>query len=172
VSNFVDVQRKEQAFDRVWRDEMPRILTYAARHVGAADAHDIAAETFTIAWRRWSEVTDPPFPWLLGVARNVVANHVRTLQRRRRLQDRVRLLTAVTGRSGQQLDLAARLEALRRLAALGETEREALLLTAWDGLTNEQAATVLGISPAAVRKRVSRARATIGSADTDGQETP
>jgi RNA polymerase sigma-70 factor (ECF subfamily) len=167
VSNFVDVALKEQAFDRVWRDEMPRIMTYATRHVGFTDAHDVAAETFTIAWRRWDDLTDPPFPWLLGVARNVIANHVRTLQRRRRLQDRVRLLSAVTGHGGQHLDLATRLEALRRLAALGETEREALLLTAWDGLTTEQAGKVLGISPAAVRKRVSRARATI---DTETEE--
>lgn len=130
VSNFLDARGRELAFERVWRDEMPRIFLYASRHVGSADAHDVAAETFTIAWRRWDDITDPPFAWLLGVARHVVGNHVRTLQRGRRLQDRVRLLTAVTGRSGTQVDLSTRLEALRRLAALGEKEREALLLTA------------------------------------------
>ncbi|MET0446965.1 MAG: sigma-70 family RNA polymerase sigma factor [Aeromicrobium sp.] len=172
MSNFVDVRGREQAFERVWRDEMPRILTYAARHVGSSDAHDVVAETFTIAWRRWDDITDPPIAWLLGVARNVVSNHVRSLQRRRRLQDRVRFLTAVTGRSGENLDLATRLEALRRLAALGETEREALLLTAWDGLTTEEAASVLGISPVAVRKRVSRARAAIGTDEKEREETP
>lgn len=161
VSSFVDVRSRELAFEHLWNDEMPRIFTYAARHVGSADAHDVAAETFTIAWRRWDDITAPPFAWLLGVARHVVGNHVRTLQRGRRLDERVRLLTAVTGRSGAHLDLTERLEALRRLAALGDKEREALLLTAWDGLSTEQAATVLGISPAAVRKRISRARAAI-----------
>lgn len=178
VSNFLDVRHRELAFERVWRDEMPRIFNYAARHVGASDAHDVAAETFTIAWRRWDDITDPPFAWLLGVARHVVSNHVRTLQRGRRLDDRVRLLTAVTGHSAGHVDFFARLEALRRLAALGEKEREALLLTAWDGLSTEEAATLLGISPAAVRKRISRARAAIDvaegapTADTNPQENP
>lgn len=176
VTDFLDVRGRELAFERVWRDEMPRIILYAARHVGSADAHDVAAETFTIAWRRWDDISDPPFPWLLGVARNVVANHVRTLQRGRRLQDRVRLLTAVTGQSGPHLDFEARLEALRRLAALSEKEREALLLTAWDGLSAEQAARLLGVSAAAIRKRISRARAAIDvtelspTADNDLQE--
>lgn len=177
VSNFVDVQARELAFERVWREEMPRILTYASRHVGLADAHDVAAETFTIAWRRWDDITQPPFAWLLGVARHVVANHVRSVQRGRRLADRVRLLTAVTAGSGPHVDFAVRLEALGRLAALGEKDREALLLTAWDGLSTEDAAGVLGISPAAVRKRMSRARAALdagefaSSDETEGQES-
>lgn len=178
VSNFVEMRGRELAFERVWRDEMPRIFTYASRHVGSADAHDVAAETFTIAWRRWDDITDPPFAWLLGVARHVVSNHVRTLQRGRRLEDRVRRLTAVTGRSGPHLDLTTRMEALRRLAALSEKDREALLLTAWDGLSVEQAAQLLGVGPAAVRKRIRMARAAIDTAttdldaDTDLQEKP
>jgi RNA polymerase sigma-70 factor (ECF subfamily) len=157
---------------------MPRIFNYAARHVGASDAHDVAAETFTIAWRRWDDITEPPFAWLLGVVRHVVSNHVRTLQRGRRLDDRVRMLMAVSGNSAMHVDFYARIEALRRLAALGEKEREALLLTAWDGLSTEETATLLGISPAAVRKRVSRARAAIDvtdpalAADNDPQEKP
>lgn len=172
------VRQRELAFERVWRDEMPRIFMYAARHVGSADAHDVAAETFTVAWRRWDDITDPPFAWLLGVARHVVSNHVRTLQRGRRLDERVRLLTAVSRSSGQHLDFSERIEALQRLAALGEKEREALLLTAWDGLTTDEAATMLGISPAAVRKRISRARAAIdvgdlaATADPDPEEKP
>jgi RNA polymerase sigma-70 factor (ECF subfamily) len=176
VSNFVDVRQRELAFERVWRDEMPRVFMYSARHVGPADAHDVTAETFTIAWRRWNDVTEPPFAWLLGVARHVVSNHVRALQRRRRLDDRVRLLTAATGRSGAHVDFSERLEALRRLASLGEKDREALLLTAWDGLSTDETATLLGISSAAVRKRISRARAAIDvtefapSADSHQQE--
>ena len=53
-----------------------------------------------------------------------------------------------------------------------------MLLTAWDGLTAEEAATLLGIKPAALRKRISRARAAIDAAevaqaaDTDPEEKP
>lgn len=163
MSNFVDVRGRELAFETVWKDEMPRIYLYAARHVGPADAHDVTAETFTVAWRRWDDISDPPFAWLLGVARHVVANHVRTIRRGRRLDERVRLLESVTGQSSPHLDLSARLEALRRLAALSEKDREALLLTAWDGLSADEAASVLGITSTAVRKRISRARAVIVS---------
>ena len=49
-------------------------------------------------------------------------------------------------------------EALRTLAALPEQDREALLLVAWDGLTTEQAATVLGCRPSALRTRLHRVR--------------
>lgn len=166
MTDFLDVRHRELAFERVWRAEMPRILVYATRHVGSVDAHDVTAETFTVAWRRWDDITDPPVAWLLGVARHVVSNHVRTVRRGRRLDDRVRLLTAVSGAGDAGVDLTTRLDALRRLASLGEKEREALLLTAWDGLSSDEAAAVLGISPAAVRKRVSRARAAIDSHDT------
>ncbi|MCG2801787.1 MAG: hypothetical protein L6311_06800, partial [Cellulomonas sp.] len=44
-------------------------------------------------------------------------------------------------------------------ARLSDTEREALLLAAWDGLTPQQAAQVAGCSVAAFTKRLSRARA-------------
>jgi DNA-directed RNA polymerase specialized sigma24 family protein len=43
-------------------------------------------------------------------------------------------------------------------ATLPDHEREALLLVAWDDLSAEQAARVLGISAGAVRVRIHRAR--------------
>ena len=51
-----------------------------------------------------------------------------------------------------------------------ELEREALLLVAWDGLASDDAAEVLGISPATFRKRVSRARQSVLAAESS-QET-
>ena len=62
--------------------------------------------------------------------------------------------TSATGQSGPHLDFARRIDALEQLAALSEKDREALLLTAWDGLSTDQTATLLGISAAAVRNRV------------------
>ena len=41
---------------------------------------------------------------------------------------------------------------------MGDDDREILTLTYWDGLTAEQVAAVFGISPAAARKRLQRAR--------------
>jgi RNA polymerase sigma-70 factor (ECF subfamily) len=47
---------------------------------------------------------------------------------------------------------------LAALATLGERDREVLLLHAWDGLDNAEAATVLGCSANAFAVRLHRAR--------------
>jgi RNA polymerase sigma-70 factor (ECF subfamily) len=54
------------------------------------------------------------------------------------------------------LELDPELEAA--LARLSDTDREALLLVAWEDLTASAAAASLGISPAAFRVRLYRAR--------------
>ena len=143
-------------FMQVWEEDAPRLLLYAKRHVGPEDAQDIVAETFATAWGRWRKVPTPALPWLIGVAKN----HIRNLQRSRRrldaLADRVALLEdLVTADPGDGL---VRHEALVRLARLSETHREALLLVAWDGLSIEQAARVVGVRPGAFRVRLHRAR--------------
>jgi RNA polymerase sigma-70 factor (ECF subfamily) len=98
----------------------------------------------------------------------VIGNHVRATVRRRRLATRLALFTEVTADS--TVEAAARIEALHRLAALSEAEREALLLVAWDGMTSDDAAQALGISPAAFRKRLSRGRQSVLAAESSQQD--
>lgn len=150
-----------EQFTDAWERDAPRLLIYARRHVGATDAPDIVAETFTIAWRQWSDVPSPPTAWLFGTARHVVHNHLRGRRRHSALEQRIRLLDGVAASHDAPL---ARAEALARLAELPEQHREALLLVSWDGLNSDAAAVALGISPSALRKRLQRARAAIGTA--------
>ncbi|MFS3129803.1 RNA polymerase sigma factor [Nocardioides sp. Bht2] len=157
---------REESFTRCWQADAPRVLAFARRHLGD-DAQDVVAETFLHAWRRWDELPDPPIGWLLGTARKVISNRVRGAVRNRALVDRVALLDAVAadvadhrGAAGQDGALARR-EALERLAALPNEQREALLLVAWDGLSSDEAAQALGLRPATFRKRLSRARAAL-----------
>lgn len=152
-------QTRDEEFSRCFEQEMPRLLRYAQRHVGHELAQDVVAETFQIAWRKWDKLPDEKFPWLVGTARKVSGNHVRSTIRRRRLAARLSLLAEATADS--TVSSIERHEALTRLAALTESEREALLLVAWDGLASADAAAVLGISPAAFRQRLSRARRTV-----------
>ena len=147
-----------EQFTIAWERDAPRLMVYARRHVGGSDAPDVVAEAFTIAWRRWSDVPDPATGWLFGTARNVIHNHLRGQRRRVALEQRIRLLDGVAASGDSPAD---RVEALARLAALPEQQREALLLTSWDGLTSEAAAVALGITPATFRKRLQRARAAI-----------
>jgi len=54
-------------------------------------------------------------------------------------------------------------ELQRALARLQEDEREALLLTAWDGLTAEEAGRVLGCSRRTVFSKINSARIKLGA---------
>jgi RNA polymerase sigma-70 factor (ECF subfamily) len=98
----------------------------------------------------------PVRAWLLSVARNVCADHVRRRERQRRLLDRVRPhpLDAVSPAHTSIDDL---------LAELGPDRREAFVLTQMLGLSYEEAAATLGCPIGTVRSRVARARADLAA---------
>jgi RNA polymerase sigma factor (sigma-70 family) len=147
----------EETFRRVYAGNFEAVLAYATRRVTQpADAADVVAETFLVAWRRFREMPpgDEARLWLYGVARRVLANHQRGSVRRERL--RQRLLSFAAPDHG--IDLPSRLAVRDAVASLPEMDREVLMLTAWEGLEPREAATVLRISPAAARTRLSRAR--------------
>jgi RNA polymerase sigma-70 factor (ECF subfamily) len=163
-----DVARLESAF----REHASRVFAYARRHTTADAADDVVSETFLVAWRRRAELPEEPLPWLLVVARNLVANHRRSGARADRLW-----LAAVREQwhlhAGAPADEAVveRERYLEALQSCTRPEREALLLVAWDGLTVTQAAAVAGCSPRAFTVRLSRARARM-RARIDADATP
>ncbi|HEY1512106.1 MAG TPA: sigma-70 family RNA polymerase sigma factor [Gaiellaceae bacterium] len=125
------------------------VSAYAARR-GSRDPDGVAAEVMTIAWRRLAAVpTDDPLPWLYGTARNVAYAEARS--RRRSAPGETATAPAPDVRSlDPELD--------RALRALRDSDREALLLVAWEDLTPTQAAAALGITATAFRVRLYRAR--------------
>lgn len=146
-------------FTRLWDAYAGRVFAYASRHVDHHAAQEVVSETFLVAWRRLSDVPEPALPWLLVVARNTVANHRRTDRRRDALADKMGRLEQLTvSAPGADITVADRGEVLAVLAALTPTEREALLLTAWDGLNATEAARVVGCSVPAMHVRLFRAR--------------
>src|SRR6478672_7119633 len=71
---------REARFEELFARTRSALMGYAVRRVGdPADAADVVAETYLVAWRRLDEV--PPGEetrlWLFGVARRVLANHQR-----------------------------------------------------------------------------------------------
>lgn len=132
------------------------LLSAYARRRGARDPDAIAAEAMAIAWRRLADVPrDDPRPWLIATARNLL------LADRRRHGTPSHDLDGVDPAAPPELpnpalELDPELEAA--LATLSSTDREALLLVAWEDLTPGAAAASLGISPAAFRVRLHRAR--------------
>jgi RNA polymerase sigma-70 factor (ECF subfamily) len=127
------------------------------RGLAGADADDVVAEVFTIAWRRFDDIpADAAIPWLYGVARNVLRNHRRSDARRGALQ----LVVPPAVPVGPPLEPADPDAAMlrRALDALGDDDREILRLVAWDGLDPSEAAIVLDCSAATARVRLFRAR--------------
>ena len=128
------------------------VLAYARRRTDHATAEDVLSDVFMVAWRRLDDMPADALPWLLACARGALANHRRAERRRLRLIARLRPTVAdqLPGLSDRRLACA--------LAQLRASDREALLLSAWEGLATEQAAVVLGCSPQAFRVRLHRAR--------------
>ncbi|MDX6277942.1 MAG: hypothetical protein QOJ72_2070 [Nocardioidaceae bacterium] len=96
-----------------------------------------------------------------------MSNARRSARRQNALALRIALLTDVAAFVvDDSAEVAfSRDGAIRALAGLGESHREALLLMAWDGLTVEQAASVLGIRPDALRTRIHRGRRALLNAE-------
>ncbi len=147
------------AFEALFTEHWPAVHAYARRRVlRAEDAHDVAAETFTVAWRRRAEVPgDHALPWLYRTAAYVLANRDRGDRRRRRLTAKLASLPrpVTADPADVTVDDAVIVAAFDTLA---EADREVLRLVAWEGLRNEEVARALGTSTNAAALRASRAR--------------
>jgi len=126
------------------------------------EAEDLAQEAMARTYERWSRIRDPT----RYVYRTAFNLH-RTL--RRRLAVAVRKRAELLPAAGDADAVERRLDVLAALALLPTTQRAAVVLVDWAGMTAEEAAPVLGIQPVSVRGRLHRARAAlrrrIGDAD-------
>lgn len=135
------------------------VLLYGLRRLASReDAQDAVIDVFTVIWRRIEDVPDQPLPWIVGVARRVVAYQLRSDRSRAALVEKLALFRS--GEEGRHEDAAPGIsgDMLRALHALGEWEREALLLLHWEGLANRDAASVMGCAVPVFTLRVHRAR--------------
>lgn len=155
-----------EEFDLFYRAHVGDVRAYCLRRADAVLADDAVAETFEIAWRRWVDLPKQPKPWLLGVARRVLANRRRADRRQVSLAERI----AAQPKPESPVDEGPPvLEALSRLNA---DEQEVLKLAAWDELSSPEAAQVLGCSPVAFRLRLHRARRRLAAALREIEERP
>jgi RNA polymerase sigma-70 factor, ECF subfamily len=127
------------------------------RCANAADADDVTAQVYAVAWRRRSDLPegDDQRLWLFGVARRVLANQRRTGARRDRL---LRRLAAVTDPHDDGEPEPPHDELHAALRALEDDDREVVMMRCWDGLGVGEIAAVLGCTPNAVSIRLHRAR--------------
>ena len=151
-----------------YREHSPTVRSFLTRRV--ADPHlvaDLTADIFMAAIdtaRRYRPEQGRPIGWLIGIARNKVADAERKNARRLRAESRVvgrRLLDedAIT-RMEERIEAERSTRALYlALASLPGRDRRLLELVAVDGLSVAEAAEQLGVKPATARVRLHRSRA-------------
>ncbi len=170
-----DAQRVAR-FEGLWDELFARVLGYALRRTDPEEARDVAAETFTVAWRRLEDVPpgDDALPWLLTTARRQLANHRRRVDTRGRLGEGP-LAASATLRtlSGDPADSIVERAALAAaFDLLSANDRETLALVAWDGLEPREAAVVMGCSAATFAVRAHRARRRLAALLEAGSGAP
>jgi RNA polymerase sigma-70 factor (ECF subfamily) len=142
-------------FTAVYELHYGAIHAYAARRVGSELADEVAAETFTVAWRRLDTMPPEPLPWLYGIARNMVARQHTSASRRQRT------VAALAHERWPTFQLPADSSDPALWTAweqLRPADREVLALVAWEELPVSAAAQALGCSAPVFSLRLHRAR--------------
>jgi RNA polymerase sigma-70 factor (ECF subfamily) len=160
-----------------WFDRhAPAIAAYATRRVGLTAARDVVADTFRVALEQF-DVFDSARgnerAWLFGIATNVIRRHWRTEERRLRAQ--VRSVRADVRPVDPLLRIDDSVDAHRAyerivdvVAQLPPDDRDLLVLVAWERMSSNEAASVLGIPPGTVRSRLHRLRTQLAEGTTHG----
>lgn len=166
-ASLVDPGRFGEIFDR----HAPAIFRFLGRRIGSEDAGDLLSEVFLAAFesrRRYDGDRTSALPWLYGIASNLLSKHHRHRAAELRALDRLLVpgdrhdhADAVTASVDAQVELRAMAKLLEELPA---SERDALLLYAWEDLTYREVADALGVPTGTVRSRLNRVRRRIRAA--------
>jgi RNA polymerase sigma factor (sigma-70 family) len=150
------------------------LYAYAARRLGSELAEDVVAETFRSAIEggyRFDPALGNERAWLFGITSNLIRRHWRTEQRR--LVALVRSDADPSGytddfdRIDGKVDTRHRVQRLMdQVGQLAPEDRDLLVLIAWEGFSNREAATVLGIPAGTVGSRLHRIRAALRQGET------
>lgn len=159
----------DQWFEALFRDHARAVHRYFARRAPADDVQDLAAEVFATAWRRRADVPEEAeLPWLYRTAGYVLANH-RRKGRPVPVAEVPQDPSAIDDADPEHLVLADE-QVREALGRLSPRDRRILLLHAWDGVTGEALAAVLGVSRGGADAALSRARARLREAWTDADD--
>jgi len=152
-SHVAYLKSADIAYDRVYEAHWSDVFRFALAWTndwGAAE--DLAQDAFVRLWNTrgrldWSK---PVLPWLLVTTRRLATDRFRALKRR--IAPATQTESLDPGSRDRWLDVSA------AMADLSPLERTAIVMTAIEGASYDEAAHVLGTSAGALRAAVSRAR--------------
>ena len=157
----------DRAFEVLFDRYQARLLSFCRHMVSSSqDAEDLVQEVF-VAAHSAMQADERPIntrPWLYGIARNRCLNHLR--EPGANGQDSMDVHPHANGAT--TLDRVQRREELRSVVAdiheLPETQRSALVMRELDGLSYTEIAQAMGITLAAVKSLLVRARISLAEA--------
>lgn len=172
ASDVHRIDTDPDAFETFYREHVDAVQGFVARRIG--DPHlaaDLTADVFLAAIdtaHRYRSDRGTPAGWLVGVARNVIADEIRRQRRHqkalRRVSGRRHLTPDAIARIEERIDSERDARALYdALGRLSKRDRALMELVALDGLSVTEAAAVLGVKPGTARVRLHRSRRLVQS---------
>jgi RNA polymerase sigma-70 factor, ECF subfamily len=165
-----DVHPAALASDRAWRELEAKLRPFVAKRVREADVDDVVQEVFLRIQRGLPSLREEQRfgPWIYQLARNAIVDHLRSSARHP-------LATTEPPEPSHHRDEEDDRAVEREVAVyvalfvsmLPSPYREALTLTELEGLTQKEAAEMLGISLSAMKSRVQRGREKLRTALQD-----
>jgi RNA polymerase sigma factor (sigma-70 family) len=157
----------ERAFEALVNRYRRPLLRYCrGLGLGEARAEDVLQLTLLNAWLALSDGTEVRElrPWLYRIAHNAAVNTRRGASERNvELSEPALVLAGDAGEAQLERTIAVS-DALAEVAALPARQRQAILLTAIEGKTHDEVASLLGVNQDAVRGLIYRARTTLRGA--------
>lgn len=161
----------EPAARGAWRELETKLRPFVARRVRSeVDVDDIVQDVFLRMQRGLAGLRDDELfgPWVYQVARNAIVDHQRIAAKHRVVDDDRREdepLEVDDDYHAVEEELAGYLAPF--VAMLPSPYREALTLVELEGLTQKQAAEMLGVSLSGMKSRVQRGRVQLRKALED-----
>lgn len=163
----LDAQMNDH-FSALVRQHQTYLYRFVLRNIGnSADAEDIAQQTFVEAYKAMASFRGESkmSTWLYGIAMNLVRNYLNRAPHRVREYESDEVLETLPDHNDGPEALAQRSQLLEQLATqvgeLPDDLQQIFMLVAIDGLSYDQAATMLELPVGTVRSRLFRAREAI-----------
>jgi RNA polymerase sigma factor (sigma-70 family) len=161
TTHVVIAESTEIAYERAFEEHWSDVFRFALAWTNDwTSAEDLAQDANLRLWNHRAHLdwNRPVLPWLLVTTRRLATDRFRALRRRLLPTSQPSTLDADPSLRARWLDVCA------AMADLSSLERTALVMTAVEGASYDEAGRVLGTTAGALRAAVSRARTKLENA--------
>jgi RNA polymerase sigma-70 factor (ECF subfamily) len=152
---------RREAYDELVRRHAAKIGAVCRSRLGPrGPVEDMVQEAFLRGYRALASLTEPEkfSSWLYGIATNICLDWLKSKDRHQVSADALGIADGTAGPGGPEVpEPAARLH--EQIDALPEAFREVVLLFYYRKQSYQEMSVLLGVSPAAINARLTKARA-------------